>query len=141
MQKAAYYVKPAILPILLSIIPSLYHYSNNVKNLTLLNLSRMLIFNVIVAILVYLVCLVFTKSKPARAANMAFVFLIFFNIYGLLYRFLIDFDVIRIEHYALLPLIILLALYSMFFMSKLKDSGVRKSVEKSCPDIRRSDCL
>jgi hypothetical protein len=121
LQNAAYYVKPAILPILLSIIPTLYHYSNNVKNLTLLNLSRMLIFNVIVAILVYLVCLMFTKSKPVRAAIMAFVFLIFFNIYGLLYRFLIDFDVVRIEHYVLLPLVILLALYSMFFMSNLKD--------------------
>ena len=119
--RAIYYGKPVILPILLASIPTLYHYSNNVENLTLLNLSRMLVFNIILAVIAYLIFMAFTKFQPARAANAAFVFLIFFNIYGLLYRYLVKVDVIRIEHYTLLPLILLLAFYLSLLLTKLKD--------------------
>lgn len=121
VQHLIFYSRPGILPISLAIIPSLYHYSNNVEILTLANLTRMLVFNAVLAFVSYLVFLVFSKFQPARAANGTFVFLIFFNIYGLIYRYLVKLDVIRIEHYTLLPIVILLAVYCIFFLFKLKD--------------------
>jgi hypothetical protein len=113
---------PVVLPILLSIIPSLYHYSNNVENLVLSSLMRMIVFNSVLAIIVYLLFLVFSKFNSFKAANAACVFLVLFNIYGLLYRSLLRLDVIRVEHFTLLPLIVVLILYIIYFLSKIKDA-------------------
>jgi hypothetical protein len=111
-----------MLPVLLAIIPTLYHYSNNVENLTLVNLSRVLVFNAVLAVVVYLFFLLFSRSHPVRAAIAASVFLIFFNIYGLVYRYLVNLDVIRIKHYTLLPVMLILIVYASFFISRFKDS-------------------
>src|SRR5690242_7911837 len=111
LQWAIYYGKTVALPILLAIIPTLYHYSNNVDKLTFTSLFRMLVFNTVVALVVYVICLVITRFEPFKAALAASVFLIFFNIYGLVYQRLMRADVIRIKHYTLLPLFILLAVY------------------------------
>ncbi|HEX6033625.1 MAG TPA: hypothetical protein VFY83_04290, partial [Anaerolineales bacterium] len=117
-----YYSVPAVLPIAAAIVPTLYHYSNNADKLTLLNLSRMLVFNIGLAIVVYLVLLAFHRVQPTRAANAGLTFLIFINIYGLAYRYLIHLDVIRIKHYTLLPLMLMLAIYVSLFVGKLKAS-------------------
>ena len=111
-----------ILPVLLAIIPSLYHYSNNVAKLTLLSLSRMLVFNTVLAIVVYFVLMVFNHFQAIKAANATFIFLIFFNIYGLVYRYLLHLDVIRIKHYTFLPLMLMLAIYSILFITKVENS-------------------
>ena len=110
------------MPVLLAVIPTLYHYSNNVEKLTPVSLYRMLIFNALLAVVIYLICLFFTKFQSIRAANAAFIFLIFFNIYGILYRYLLNLDVIRIKHYTLLPLTIMLAIYAIGLMSRLNNS-------------------
>jgi hypothetical protein len=115
------YVKPALLPVLISLIPTFYHYSNNVIKLTPVSLYRMLIFNGIVALVVYAVCLIFLRRQPVRAAIAASIFLVFFNIYGLLYRYLINLDLIRIRHYTLLPLTILLAIYLMVLLTRWEE--------------------
>ncbi len=122
MQAIINYCMPVVLPILLAIIPSLYHYSNNVENLILSSLMRMIVFNSVLAIIVYLLFLVFSKFNSFKAANAACVFLVHFNIYGLLYRSLLRWDVIRVEHFTLLPLILVLILYIIFFLSKINDS-------------------
>jgi hypothetical protein len=120
--KISHYVKPVALPLLLAVTPTLYHYSNNVEKLTLASLYRMLVFNVILAVLTYIVCLFFAKFQALRAANAAFIFLIFFNVYGLLYRYLLALDIIRVKHYTLLPLILLLTVYGMGFLARRKDA-------------------
>jgi hypothetical protein len=82
----------------------------------------MLVFNIGLAIVVYLILLAFHRVQPTRAANAGLTFLIFFNIYGLAYRYLIHLDVIRIKHYTLLPLMLMLAIYVSLFVGKLKAS-------------------
>jgi len=121
-----YYVKPVILPIMLAVIPTLYHYSNNVAKLTAASLYRMLVFNAIVAIIVYVLCLIFSRFQPYRSAIASSIFLVFFNIYGLLYRYLLHLDVIQIKHYTLLPLTIVVAIYAMVLLTCWKDSVLEK---------------
>jgi len=79
-------------------------------------------FNTVLAIIVYIICLGFTRFQAFKAALAAFIFLIFFNIYGIVYRFLLDRDIIRIKHYTLLPLIIMLAIYAMGFIIRWKNT-------------------
>src|SRR6266536_3982491 len=85
IQGVEYYTKPVILPILLATIPTLYHYSVNVQKLTAISFWRMLFFNTVLAIIVYVICLGFTRFQAFKAALAAFIFLIFFNIYGIVY--------------------------------------------------------
>ena len=120
--KVGHYVKPAILPLLLALVPSLYHYSNNVEKLTLSSLYSMLVFNGILAIIVYVVCLAVTRLQPYKAAIASSIFLIFFNIYGLTFRYLLHLDLVRIRHYTFLPVMLLLAAYLIFFIARLRES-------------------
>jgi sulfatase-like protein len=126
LSRVGYYLKPAILPVLLALIPTLYHYSNNVAKLTSASLYRMLIFNALVAIIVYVICLIFTRFHTYRAAIASSIFLVFFNIYGVVYRYLLHLDVIQIKNYTLLPLTILLAIYAMIFLTRWKVSVLNK---------------
>lgn len=121
--RAAHYAVPVILCILLAVIPTFVHYSNNVQKLTPASLSHMLVFNAVLAIIVYVICLAFTRLRSFQAANAAFIFLIFFNLYGLVYRYLLNLDVIRIKHYTLLPLMIMVAIYGMAFITRLNASN------------------
>jgi hypothetical protein len=119
-QWATEYCRPMVLPILLAIVPTLYHYSNNVEKLTLINLSRMLVLNTGLAIMIYVVLMAFYRFQAIKAANATFIFLIFFNVYGLAYRYLIHLDVIRIKHYTLLPFLLMASIYSILFITKVK---------------------
>ena len=116
------YVTPLVLPVLVALVPTLYHYSNNVEKLTLLNLSRMLVFNSALAGIIYFVMLVFHRFQAVKAANASFIFLIFFNVYGLLYRYVLDLDVIRIKHYTFLPLTVMLVIYTVLPITRLQRS-------------------
>jgi hypothetical protein len=71
------YGRPVLLPVLIAMIPTLYHYSNNVEKLTLANLSRMLVFNSILAVLIYVIMIAFHRFQAIKAPNAAFVFVIF----------------------------------------------------------------
>ena len=115
-------IAPILLPILSGIVPTLYHYSNNVKNLVLTNLYQMLALNILWAILVYFLLLVLYRFEARKASIAAFLFLVYFNVYGLVYRYLLDADIIRIKHYTFLPLVLMLAIYSMFGVTQLKNS-------------------
>lgn len=81
----------------------------------------MLIFNGIIALAVYSVCMIFFHRQPVRAAIAASIFLLFFNIYGLLYRYLIHLDLVPAKHYTLLPLTVMLAIYSMVLLTRWED--------------------
>lgn len=62
------------------------------------------------------------KGRAIKAANATFILLLFFNTYGLAFRFLIKLNVFRIEHYTLLPLYILTAVYATWIITKLTES-------------------
>jgi hypothetical protein len=117
--------QPILLPLLFAVIPTLYHYSNNVEKLTLLSLWRMLAFHMILAILFYVIFAIFHNFQPVPTAITLFVFLIFYHIYGLLYRYLIAVDVVRIKHYTLLPLLLMTATYIAWLLTKLKSQALR----------------
>jgi uncharacterized membrane protein len=121
LQQAVDTVKVAILPLLLAIVPTFYHYSNNVQMLIPASLYSMLVLNIVIAIVVYVVCLIFTRFQPFQAEISAFIFLIFFNTYGLLYRYLVHRDAFRVEHFTMLPLVIMVALYAILFVTRLKE--------------------
>lgn len=120
-QRVVNTVTPVILPLLLAIVPTFYHYSNNVRMLTSDSFYRMLALNAVIAIVVYTVCLVFTRFRPFQAAIGASIFLVFFNTYGLLYKYLLHWDAFRMEHFTMLPLMIMAALYAIFFITRLKE--------------------
>ena len=120
LKRAIGFIQPIILPILVGIIPTLYHYGNNVEKITLPSLFRMLVFNLFIVVVFYIVFAVLHGFQAVKTANATSVFLIFFNVYGFIFRRLINFDVIRIEHYTLLPLMIMMAIYSIFLITKLK---------------------
>lgn len=119
-------VKLAFLPLLVAIYPALFHYANNVVITLLSSLLRILLYHSILAVGAYLVFLLFYRRRPIQAAIGAFVFLVFFNTYGILYNYLLKVDVIQIEHYFMLPLIIMMAIYAAWLIGKLSDSNLTR---------------
>ena len=114
-------VKPVLILLLLAAYPALFHYANNVVITLLSSLLWMLILHLLLAVIVYIAFLMFYRHQPTRAAIAAFVFLVFFNSYGLLYDYLWKLDVVQIEHYSLLPLFILIAIYVSWLTAKIND--------------------
>lgn len=109
------------LPVLcLAVYPVIFLYSSNAQNLKLSNLALQLALYAGIALLVYMITSLVFRTQPLKAANAAFIFLVFFNFYGLLYAFLLKLDIFRVEHYRLLPLYLLLALYASWLISKLR---------------------
>lgn len=121
LNRILYYVKPVLLPLSLSIFPSIFHYGNNASILLLSSLMRMLVFYGALAVVIYIVYLMVNRRRPVQAANAVFVFLIFFNIYVPASDFLLKLDVFQIEHYTTLPFLLLCALYASWFMTGIKD--------------------
>lgn len=115
-------LKPVILPLLLAVYPALFHYGNNATIVTLASLERTLLLYCAIALVVYVVFSLLFKAQTIKAANATFVFLVFFNLYGAFYNYLYNQDIIRVEDYTLLPLVLLLALYLSWFVTRLKNN-------------------
>lgn len=82
----------------------------------------MLVFSIVLAVLAYFIFMLFHHFQGRKAAIAAFIFLIFFNIYGSAYKYLLHLDVIRIKHYTFLPLMLMVIVYLILFIKKLEDS-------------------
>ncbi len=119
-------IKPAFLPLLLATYPALFHYANNVVITLLSSLLRMLLLNSLLVIAVYITFLISYKGQTIRAAVAAFVFLIFFNCYGILYSYLLKLDIFQVEHYSLLPFFILMAIYASWLAAKINVSLLKR---------------
>ena len=115
-----------LLPILISVYPTLFHFSNNINLVLFSSLLKTLLIMVGIGILIYGVLIVAFKSPPVQSANAAFVFLIFFNTYGLLYNFVLGLDKIRVSHAIFLPLFIVIGLYAAWFITHLNDIPSRR---------------
>ena len=119
-------IKLALLPLLIAVYPTLFHYANNVVITLLSSLWRMLVFNFLVAVIIYIIFLIFYSSSPIRASIAAFVFLTFFNSYGIIYSYLLKLDLIQIEHYSLLPVFILTSIYASWLIAKSNDVSLTR---------------
>jgi hypothetical protein len=119
-------VKPVLISLLMAVYPALFHYANNVVITLLPSLLRMLIFHSLLAVSVYIAFVMFYRRQPTRAAVAAFVFLVFFNCYGILYDYLWKLDVVQIEHYSLLPFFILIAIYASWLTAKINDLSLAR---------------
>lgn len=117
-----YFLKPVALPLLLAVLPSFFHYGNNADILLLSSLIRMIMFYGGVGIVLYIIILILNKGHSTQAANAAFAFLVFFNIYGMTYDNMLKLDIVQVEHYTLLPFLMLLAGYTSWFITRVKDS-------------------
>lgn len=115
------YLKFFLLPVLASVYPTLFFYGNNVHELTLTDLWQTAIVYVSIAIVTYLAFLIKYRKSPARAANSTFIFLVFFNLYGLIENLLIQLDWFPVHDFITVPLTFLLASYSIWLINKLKD--------------------
>ena len=122
-----HFLKAGMLPLLLALYPPLFHYGNNASIVTLASLERTLLLYSIIAFVLYIVISFVTRGHPLKAANVTFVFLIFFNLYGVVYNYLYTQDVLRVEDYTLLPLVLLLVLYASRFILKVNQEKVWKA--------------
>ena len=113
-------IKPVILPVLFAIYPALLHYANNVEIVKLDSLSRMILFNLLLSIVIYLIIFAFNKKRAHNSALAAFIFLIFFNTYGLLFNALIQQDR-NVRHIYGLPLFILVAILATWLFIKVNN--------------------
>jgi hypothetical protein len=80
----------------------------------------MVMLNSLLAIVVYFIFLMTKLRQPVEAANAAFIFLVFFNVYGIVYKYGLKLDFVQVEHYTFLPFFILLALYASWLITKIK---------------------
>jgi len=113
------FLKFFLLPLLCAIFPSLFHYGNNLTILILPSLERMLLFNALQGLAIYVIAYILLRGQLAETANASFIFIIFFNTYGLAYNYLAPLDIIRMEHYTLLPLYILIGVYASWLITKI----------------------
>lgn len=112
-------LKAFILPFLMAIYPVLFLYGNNVTILLLPSLQRTLLFYSTIGALFFGIFCFFFKGRVIKAANATFIFLIFFNIYGIVFDFLLKQDLFLVAHYSMLPLFILLAVYITWYVAKV----------------------
>lgn len=116
-------LKNILLPILGAIYPVIFLYSHNVKIIT----PSSLILPLIVVILLALILMGFFylfQRNWLHAGLSATLFLIFFHTYGIVYAKLVDINRVQVDHYTLLPLVILLVLYGAFIITRLNAAFV-----------------
>jgi len=113
-------VYPLVSVLLFGLYPVLYFYQRNVQLVLFSSLARVLLIYLLLIIVVYLVCLLLNRGNSIRAANAAAVFMLFFNTYGILFRFILEKDLLTARHYTLLPLWIFIAVYLAWLTSRLR---------------------
>lgn len=114
------HLKGLALPLLVTSYPILFLYSHNVWELDLGNLRVPLVYSWLVAALVYAAFYAYQR-RASTASLSAAVFMLFYYGYGFLYRLLVDWDAFRVNHFALLPLVVTLAIYAGRSIARLKD--------------------
>jgi hypothetical protein len=109
------------LPILVAAYPILFLYGHNAQVLDLESLKIPLVYSVLIAVGAYFLIWLFLR-KPVHASLAAFVAMLFYYAYGTVYRLLLAPDRFQIEHFLLIPLLVVVVGYIAYFLSRLKPS-------------------
>lgn len=119
------FLKSLLLPVLTGIYPVIFLYCHNVSISKISSLKVPLALMVGLAVVLFAGYYLVTK-RALRSGLSASVGLIFFHTYGWLYTKLLEFNIVQVEHYTLLPLVIFCALYAAFFLGKLRAPILRR---------------
>jgi hypothetical protein len=111
--------KGLCLPLLIAAYPILFLYGHNAANLGLNSLVMPLGLSLLVAAVAYGLFYLFQR-KANTASLSAGVFLVFYYLYGTIYQQLISPDKFPVYHFVLLPVVIAVAFYAGYFISKIK---------------------
>jgi len=117
------YLKGLSLPLLVAAYPILFLYGHNVANLSLGSLVMPMGFSLLAAALAYSL-FYFFQRKADSASLSAVVFLLFYYLYGTIYRLLVKPDKFPVYHFILLPLVIVLACYAGYFIARIKPAAL-----------------
>ncbi len=112
-------LKGLCLPLLVAAYPILFLYGHNAANLELISLVMPLGLSLLVAAVAYGLFYLF-QHKAVSASLSAVVFLLFYYLYGTIYQLLKSPDKFPVYHFVLLPVLIFLAFYAGYFISKIK---------------------
>jgi hypothetical protein len=131
LQKISAVIKYASLPILASVFPIFFHYSNNLGNLGLMPFSQLgNLFSILllISIATYAFFYLISWGHEILASFAGFIFIILFNIYGLIFNWLRKIDIFQVDHYLLIPVFTLFAIYFSWIISKRITAKFSKGV-------------
>jgi hypothetical protein len=120
--KVLQFLQAFLLPLLFGSYPSVLLYTNNISKVLLSSLERILLLYFIITLIIYLTLLIFAHFNPYYAALSSCLIIIVFNTYGVIYQFLFTTDFVRVEHYTLIPVSIVLIGYLCWLLKKLSVS-------------------
>lgn len=109
----------SLLPIGMSIYPVMNSYAINVSILRINNLWGVLLVMALAALGIFLVTSFFFRENPFQAAIASTPFLILFLNYGSLYNALLNWDVLQIFHFNLLPVLVIISVYLVWAISRI----------------------
>lgn len=113
------HVQTLLLPLLATAFPVVFLYGQNAGSLSPASLQMPLLTSLSAAAAAYLLCWLATR-RPIAASLAAVIFVIFYQTYGYIYRWLTMLDFVTIEHYHLLPLLAVLVGYAAYFLTRLR---------------------
>jgi len=121
LRKVVVIGKYSLLPILTAIYPIIFHYTNNISNLGILpfsQLGNLFTILILVAVAVFVLFYIFSRGQELFASIAGSIFVILFNVYGILFVWLRGLDKFQMDHYLFLPFYALFAIYLAWFISK-----------------------
>jgi hypothetical protein len=78
----------------------------------------------LIAVILFVIYLLIQHS-PLKASISALIFLVFFNLYGFVFVKIVKIDIIQVEHYTLVPFLVLCAVYATILISTLPKRTLR----------------
>lgn len=115
-----------ILPIILAIYPATVVYAENAHILQVSSWFRMIRFQTLTAFLVFIVYSLIQRRLGYRSAISTAIFLIFFNVYGLIFTKLVQFDIFPVTHFSLFPIYLLISIALSQMIARIKETLSKK---------------
>lgn len=121
-------IKPfaVLLPILFSIYPATVVYAENAHILQVTSWFRMIGFQALLGVVIFILYSVIQRKADYHSAISSAIFLVFFNVYGLLFSKFVQFDAFQVTHYSLLPLYLLISVTVSLLINRFSDVTTEK---------------
>ncbi len=112
-------VRSLLLPLLAVLYPLIFLFGQNADIVSLKELWLPALAALVIGAFVYGIFLLFQRNH-LKASFSALIFLIFFYLYGSIFEYSRQIDIVLVENYLLLPLVVVIAGYAGYFVTKLK---------------------